>query len=164
MIIGGGGSGGVRAGRVAAATGAKVGLAEEFRMGGTCVIRGCVPKKLMVFASEFNEMFGDARAYGWSVEVGSFDWSTFRTKLHAELDRLESIYRRILGSSEVTIHDARAVVKDPHTIALSDGTEFTAKHILIATAGIRPSRIYQVRNMRLHRTKYFCWTSFRRRC
>lgn len=135
LFVIGGGSGGVRAGRVAAATGAKVGLAEEFRMGGTCVIRGCVPKKLMVFASEFREMFDDAKAYGWGVEAGSFDWSTFRPKLHAELERLEGIYRRILNSNDVTIHDARAVVKDPHTVALSDGNEFTAKHILIATGG-----------------------------
>ena len=135
LFVIGGGSGGVRAGRVAAATGAKVGLAEEFRMGGTCVIRGCVPKKLMVFASEFREMFDDAKAYGWSVEAGSFEWANFRPKLHAELERLEGIYRRILNSNDVTIHDARAVLKDPHTVSLSDGTEVTAKHILIATGG-----------------------------
>ena len=87
LFVIGGGSGGVRAARVAAATGAKVALAEEFRMGGTCVIRGCVPKKLMVFASGFSEAFEDARAYGWDVTDGPFDWLKFRTKLHAELDR-----------------------------------------------------------------------------
>ncbi len=135
LFVIGGGSGGVRAGRVAAATGAKVGLAEEFRMGGTCVIRGCVPKKLMVFASEFHEMFSDAEAYGWDVTGGDFHWDRFRPKLHAELDRLEGIYRKILNNNEVTIYDARATVKDPHTVALSDGREITTKHILIATGG-----------------------------
>ena len=93
LFVIGGGSGGVRAARVAAATGAKVGLAEDYRMGGTCVIRGCVPKKLMVFASGYSEMFDDARAYGWDVQEGPFDWSKFSTKLNAELDRLEGIYR-----------------------------------------------------------------------
>ncbi len=135
LFVIGGGSGGVRAARVAAATGAKVALAEEFRMGGTCVIRGCVPKKLMVFASGFSESFEDARAYGWDVQAGAFSWTKFRTKLHAELDRLESVYRRLLGNSDVTIHDARAVMKDAHTVTLSTGEDVTAKHILVATGG-----------------------------
>ena len=94
LFVIGGGSGGVRAARVAAATGAKVALAEEYRMGGTCVIRGCVPKKLMVFASEYHEMFADARAYGWDVEDGQFDWTRFRGKLHAEL--LDALPKSIL--------------------------------------------------------------------
>ena len=135
LFVIGGGSGGVRAARVAAATGAKVGLAEEFRMGGTCVIRGCVPKKLMVFASGFSEAMEDAQSYGWDVTAGAFNWGTFRTKMHAELDRLEGIYRKLLGNSDVTIHDSRAVLKDAHTVALADGTTFTAKHILVATGG-----------------------------
>lgn len=135
LFVIGGGSGGVRAARVAAATGAKVGLAEEFRMGGTCVIRGCVPKKLMVFASGFSEMFDDAQSYGWNVTAGAFDWLRFRGKLHAELDRLEGIYRKLLGNSNVEIHDARATVKDPHTVTLSTGQDITAKHILVATGG-----------------------------
>jgi glutathione reductase (NADPH) len=135
LFVIGGGSGGVRAARVAAATGAKVALAEEFRMGGTCVIRGCVPKKLMVFASGFSESFEDARAYGWEVQAGAFSWTKFRTKLHAELDRLEGVYRRLLGNSDVTIHDARAVMKDAHTVTLSTGEDVTAKHILVATGG-----------------------------
>ncbi|WP_342076249.1 glutathione-disulfide reductase [Yoonia sp. SS1-5] len=135
LFVIGGGSGGVRAARVAAATGAKVGLAEEFRMGGTCVIRGCVPKKLMVFASGFSEMFADAGAYGWDLTPGPFDWGKFRPKLHAELDRLEGIYRKLLGNSDVTIFDARAALKDPHTVTLSTGEEITAKHILVATGG-----------------------------
>ncbi|NBT53241.1 MAG: FAD-dependent oxidoreductase, partial [Marivivens sp.] len=112
LFVIGGGSGGVRAARVAAATGAKVALAEEYRMGGTCVIRGCVPKKLMVFASEFPNAIEDAQAYGWDVSSGDFDWTDFRTKMHAELDRLEGIYRRLLDGSSVTAYDARATIKD----------------------------------------------------
>ena len=135
LFVIGGGSGGVRAARVAAATGAKVALAEEFRMGGTCVIRGCVPKKLMVFASGYSEMFDDARAYGWDVQEGPFDWPKFRTQLHAELDRLEGIYRKLLDGSKVEIFDARASLKDAHTVALSTGQEVRAKHILVATGG-----------------------------
>ncbi|KJZ20546.1 glutathione-disulfide reductase [Loktanella sp. S4079] len=135
LFVIGGGSGGVRAGRVAAATGAKVALAEEFRMGGTCVIRGCVPKKLMVFASTYSEMFEDARAYGWDVTDGAFDWPRFRGKLDAELERLEGIYRKLLNGSDVTIYDARATIKDAHTVTLSTGEDITAKHILVATGG-----------------------------
>ncbi|MBQ2260256.1 MAG: FAD-dependent oxidoreductase [Loktanella sp.] len=135
LFVIGGGSGGVRAARVTAATGAKVALAEEFRMGGTCVIRGCVPKKLMVFASGYSEMFDDARAYGWDVTDGPFNWPRFRTQLHNELDRLEGIYRKLLTTSGVEIFDARASLKDAHTITLSTGQQVTAKHILIATGG-----------------------------
>ena len=135
LFVIGGGSGGVRAARVAAQTGVKVALAEEFRMGGTCVIRGCVPKKLMVFASHFAHAASDARAYGWDMTDGAFDWPTFRTKLHAELDRLEEIYRRVLQTNAVTVHDSRATVKDAHTVVLADGTAYTARHILIATGG-----------------------------
>lgn len=135
LFVIGGGSGGVRAARVASATGAKVALAEEFRMGGTCVIRGCVPKKLMVFASGYSEMFNDARAYGWELTEGPFDWSRFRVKLDAELDRLEGIYRKLLDGSNVVIMDTRATVKDAHTVTLSDGSDVTAKHILVATGG-----------------------------
>ncbi|MFU8824926.1 FAD-dependent oxidoreductase [Yoonia sp.] len=135
LFVIGGGSGGVRAARVAAATGAKVALAEEFRMGGTCVIRGCVPKKLMVFASGYAEMCDDAQAYGWDVTCGAFDWPKFRTQLHKELDRLEGIYRKLLSNSDVEIFDARASLKDAHTVTLSTGQDITAKHILIATGG-----------------------------
>jgi len=107
-------------------------------MGGTCVIRGCVPKKLMVFSSEYSDMFNDARAYGWDVPDGTFDWAKLRAPLHAELDRLEGIYRRLLGNSDVTIHDARATVSGPHEVTLSDGQTISAKHILVAVGG-RPS-------------------------
>ncbi len=135
LFVIGGGSGGVRAGRVAAQTGAKVALAEEFRMGGTCVIRGCVPKKLMVFASHFAHATDDAAAYGWDITVGNFTWPTFQKRLDSELDRLEGIYRKILGSNDVETFDQRATVKDAHTVLLADGREITAKHILVATGG-----------------------------
>jgi glutathione reductase (NADPH) len=139
LFVIGGGSGGVRAARMAAATGAKVALAEESRMGGTCVIRGCVPKKLMVFASSFREMPGEARAYGWDIPDGAFDWGAFRGKLHAELDRLEGVYRRLLDGSGVVVHSQRARLVDAHVVELADGQRIAARHILIATGG-RPER------------------------
>jgi glutathione reductase (NADPH) len=135
LFVIGGGSGGVRAGRVAAETGARVALAEEFRMGGTCVIRGCVPKKLMVFASKFGPAVGEARDFGWEMGDGTFDWLAFRPKLHAELSRLENIYRTNLARPGTDIFDARAVIRDPHTVELSNGRSYTAKHILVATGG-----------------------------
>ncbi|UOA26499.1 FAD-dependent oxidoreductase [Pseudosulfitobacter sp. DSM 107133] len=140
LFVIGGGSGGVRAARVAAGDGVKVGLAEESRYGGTCVIRGCVPKKLMVFASEYRDMTEDARAYGWDIKDGPFDWPAFQKNLHTELDRLEGVYRNLLANSGVETFDSRARLKDKHTIVLDDGTEKTAKTILIATGGypVRP--------------------------
>src|SRR6056297_2548851 len=135
LFVIGGGSGGVRAARVAAQGGAKVALAEEDRYGGTCVQRGCVPKKLMVFASEYPGQIADAQAYGWTVHAGGFDWPAFRGKLHAELDRLEGVYRRLLANSGVETFDTRAAVADAHTVELASGGTKTAKHILIATGG-----------------------------
>jgi glutathione reductase (NADPH) len=139
LFVIGGGSGGVRAARMAAATGARVALAEDSRLGGTCVIRGCVPKKLMVFASGFRETFSEARAYGWDMADGTFSWPTFRTSLHAELDRLEGVYRKLLDTSGVQILDTRATLADAHGIRLATGEMVTAKHILVATGG-RPDR------------------------
>ncbi|MCJ8138882.1 glutathione-disulfide reductase [Falsirhodobacter halotolerans] len=136
LFVIGGGSGGVRAARVAAGDhGAKVALAEEYRMGGTCVIRGCVPKKLMVFASEYGEMAADAQAYGWDMEVRGFDWTRFHANLEVELNRLEGAYRNTLRNAGVQTFDQRATVVDPHTVALADGTRLTARHILIAVGG-----------------------------
>jgi len=135
LFVIGGGSGGVRAARVAAAEGVKVALAEEDRYGGTCVIRGCVPKKLMVFASEYAGMVEDAQAYGWDIKPGAFDWDVFKGKLHAELDRLEGIYRNLLKNSGVESFDQRAKMVDAHTVELADGTQKTAKHILLAMGG-----------------------------
>lgn len=136
LYVIGGGSGGVRAARIASGEyGARVAIAEEYRMGGTCVIRGCVPKKLMVFASSYAGQMADARAYGWDVAPGAFDWTAFRAKLDVELDRLEGVYRAGLVKAGVTIHDDRAVIEDAHTVRLAGGARFTAKHILIATGG-----------------------------
>jgi len=135
LFVIGGGSGGVRAGRVASMGGAKVGLAEEYRMGGTCVIRGCVPKKLMVYASGYSEMMNDAEGFGWTIGKRSFDWGKLIGKIDDELDRLEGIYRKGLTSNGVQVFDARAVIKDGHTVELSSGETFTAKWILVATGG-----------------------------
>lgn len=140
LFVIGGGSGGVRAARVAGQGGARVALAEADRYGGTCVIRGCVPKKLMVFASEYPGQIEDAQSYGWTVHAGGFDWPAFKTKLHAELDRLEGVYRNILGTSGVDTFDQRARLGDAHTVELASGQKFSAKHILLATGGhpVRP--------------------------
>ncbi len=140
LFVIGGGSGGVRAARTSAETGARVALAEESRMGGTCVIRGCVPKKLMVFASEFGDLAGMAQDYGWSSDAGDFNWPAFRSKLHAELDRLEGVYRSLLDRSGVTMHDTRARVSGPNEVTLDTGEVITAGHILVATGGhpVRP--------------------------
>ncbi len=140
LFVIGGGSGGVRAARLAASEGgARVALAEADRMGGTCVIRGCVPKKIMVFASGYRAAMDEAAEYGWAVTAGAFDWPMFRRRLHSELDRLEGAYRSALTTAGVTIHDARAVLEDPHTVRLDTGEIFTAAHILVATGG-RPER------------------------
>ena len=139
LFVIGGGSGGVRAARVAASEiGAKVALAEEDRYGGTCVIRGCVPKKLMVYASEFSKFLEDASAFGWSAEHDGFNWQKFRKKLHLELDRLENVYRELLRKAGVDTYDQRAKLLDPHTVIVGE-KKFTARIILIATGG-RPFR------------------------
>jgi glutathione reductase (NADPH) len=136
LFVIGGGSGGVRAARIAASEyGAKVALAEEYRMGGTCVIRGCVPKKLMVFASTAPGSIREARAYGWDAHCGDFDWMAFRTKLDNELDRLEAIYRKGQSNAGVTVYDQRATVSGAHEVTLADGSTVSAKHILVATGG-----------------------------
>ena len=139
LFVIGGGSGGVRAARIAASEiGAKVGLAEEDRYGGTCVIRGCVPKKLMVYASEFSRHLDDAFAFGWSAENSGFDWQKFRKKLHLELDRLETIYRKLLRNAGVDTYDQRAKLLDQNTVIIGK-KKLTARTILIATGG-RPFR------------------------
>ncbi|MCC5957563.1 MAG: glutathione-disulfide reductase [Natronohydrobacter sp.] len=136
LFVIGGGSGGVRAARIAASQyGARVALAEESRMGGTCVIRGCVPKKLMVFASSFPNAVAEAQDYGWDAQIGDFDWPAFRARLDSELSRLEAAYRGGLERAGVTIHDCRATLAGPHEVRLADGRTVSAKHILIATGG-----------------------------
>ncbi|WBU65236.1 glutathione-disulfide reductase [Paracoccus aerodenitrificans] len=136
LFVIGGGSGGVRAARISAGYGAKVGLAEESRMGGTCVIRGCVPKKLMIFASSAPEFAEEAQAYGWrDASAGAFSWDAFKGRLDTELDRLEAAYTRGFESVGGTIHHQRARIVGPHEVELADGSRFSAKHILIAAGG-----------------------------
>src|ERR1700755_2139720 len=118
LFVIGGGSGGVRAARVAAEHGASVMLAEEYRLGGTCVIRGCVPKKLMVYASRFSEEFEDAAGFGWEVGHPSFDWAKLKQRRDAEVGRLEAIYGRLLDGSGVEVVAERATIEDPHTVRL----------------------------------------------
>lgn len=130
----GAGSGGVRASRVAASYGARVAVAEEREMGGTCVNVGCIPKKLMVYASHYSEDFEDAAAYGWTVGARSFDWATLIANKDKEISRLNGIYRNILTSNGVEIIEGRAVVVDPHTVEIG-GRRITAEHILVAVGG-----------------------------
>lgn len=131
LFVIGAGSGGVRAARMSASHGAKVAIAEEHRVGGTCVIRGCVPKKLFVYASHFAEEFEDAAGFGWEVGQSSFEWSKLVANKDTEIDRLNKIYMRNLKASGVEILNGRAVFKDAHTVLL-DGREITANYILIA--------------------------------
>ena len=136
LFVIGAGSGGVRAARMAASYGAKVAIAEEYRIGGTCVIRGCVPKKFLVYASEFAHNFAEiAPSYGWSIGDISFDWKTLRNKVQDEVARLSAIYNRNLGNSGVEIFETRAEILDKNHIKLSDGRVLSAKYILIATGG-----------------------------
>ena len=131
LFVIGAGSGGVRAARMSASYGAKVAVAEEYRVGGTCVIRGCVPKKLFVYASHYAEDFEEAAGFGWHVGERHFDWSTLIKNKDAEIDRLNAIYIRNLEASGVEIITGRATLKDAHTVLLN-GQEITAKYILIA--------------------------------
>ena len=140
LFVIGGGSGGVRASRMAALAGAKVALAEEWRMGGTCVIRGCIPKKLLVYASQFSENVMDAAGYGWDFGQARFDWPTLIANKDREIARLEGLYTANVEKAGVTIFQDRAVFEDPHTLLLlNSGKRVTAEKILIAT-GNRPTR------------------------
>jgi glutathione reductase (NADPH) len=140
LFVIGGGSGGVRASRMASLGGAKVALAEEWRMGGTCVIRGCIPKKLLVYASQFSENVMDAAGYGWDFGQARFDWPTLIANKDREIARLEGIYTENVQKAGVTIYQDRAVFEDPHTLLLlNSGKRVTAEKILIAT-GNRPTR------------------------
>jgi glutathione reductase (NADPH) len=139
LFVIGGGSAGVRAARIAAGYGARVMLAEEFRVGGTCVIRGCVPKKLLVYASRFADEFEDAAGFGWSVPEPRFNWATLIRNKDAEIARLESIYRANLEKAGVEIVDTRAVIEDAHTVRLtSSGARFTARNVLVSV-GAHPT-------------------------
>ena len=138
LFVIGAGSGGVRAARISASHGAKVAIAEEHRVGGTCVIRGCVPKKLLVYGAHFAEDMEDAKRFGWSTEKATFDWGTLRDNVAAEVNRLEGLYGQTLGNNNVEIFRERAVITGPNNVQLVSGREITAAHILVAT-GAWPS-------------------------
>lgn len=141
LFVIGGGSGGVRAGRIAAGHGARVAIAEESRMGGTCVIRGCVPKKLMIYASAMPAMVREAHSFGWAdAAIGKVSWDVFRSRLDAELSRLEAAYTRGIEQAGGVVYSQRAKLTGPHEVELADGKRMTAKHILIAVGG-RPQKI-----------------------
>ncbi len=133
LFVIGGGSGGVRAARIAAGHGARVALAEEYRYGGTCVIRGCVPKKLMVYASTFTDAFEDAPGYGWTVGETRFDWASLIAAKDAEIARLEAAYHDNLRKAGVQLFASRATLTDTHCVRLATGAEYSARHLLIAT-------------------------------
>ncbi|KFC63881.1 NADPH-glutathione reductase [Bosea sp. LC85] len=136
LFVIGAGSGGTRAARISAGHGARVMIAEEDRIGGTCVIRGCVPKKLFVYASRFADEFEDAAGFGWSVGTPSFDWPTLRDAVANEVTRLSGLYRKGLEGAKVAIREERAVVEGPNTVRLQkSGETIRARHILVATGG-----------------------------
>ena len=135
LFVIGGGSGGVRAARIAAQHGARVALAEEYRLGGTCVIRGCVPKKLLVYASRFHGEFEDAAGFGWTVQHASFDWKTLIANKDKEIARLEAAYGALLAKSGVRIFKSRATLADAHTVEMASGERVRAAYILVCTGG-----------------------------
>jgi glutathione reductase (NADPH) len=134
LFVIGAGSGGVRASRIAAGHGARVGICEDYRVGGTCVIRGCVPKKLLVYGSKFAHEFEDAAAYGWTVESPTHSWPALRDNVQKEVDRLNGVYLRLLEGAGVKLHMGRGRLMDRHTIEVGKET-ITAEKILIATGG-----------------------------
>ena len=133
----GAGSGGVRASRIAAGHGARVAVAEEYRVGGTCVIRGCVPKKMLVYGAHFAEDLVDAGAFGWTIEGKSFDWVKLRDHVQTDVSRLEGLYGQTLSNHDVKVFNERAAITGDHEVTLASGKVITAKYILIAT-GARP--------------------------
>src|SRR4051794_39605412 len=137
LFVIGAGSGGVRAARMAAAYGARVAVAEEYKVGGTCVIRGCVPKKLLVYGAHFAEDLEDAAMFGWDVPKKHFDWPVLRDNVLAEVGRLEGAYSETLTNHDVTIIHDRAQLTGANSVQLGSGKTVTADKILIAT-GARP--------------------------
>src|SRR5277367_6289811 len=135
LFVIGGGSGGVRAARIAAGYGARVMIAEEYRMGGTCVIRGCVPKKLFVIGSHVRDEIADAAGFGWTIPLATFDWPTLIANKDKEIARLEAAYTTNVEKSGARVVKTRAVFEDAHTLRLGTGETVRAKTILIATGG-----------------------------
>ncbi len=138
LFVIGAGSGGVRAARVAAGHGAKVAIAEDYRVGGTCVIRGCVPKKLLAYAAHFHDEIGDAQGFGWTIPTAQFNWPALIANKDREIDRLNGIYKKLLEGSKVELIESRARLADVHTVEVG-GKRVTAKTILVAT-GAKPER------------------------
>ncbi|MEQ1725715.1 MAG: glutathione-disulfide reductase [Sphingopyxis sp.] len=138
LFVIGAGSGGVRAARIAASHGAKVAVAEEYRVGGTCVIRGCVPKKMLVYGAHFAEDMHEATRFGWDIGGARFDWQRLRDIVQADVTRLEGLYTQTLDNNAVTLLAERAVVTGPHGVRLASGQDISARFILIATGG-RPA-------------------------
>jgi glutathione reductase (NADPH) len=135
LFVIGAGSGGVRAARISASHGARVAVAEEHRVGGTCVIRGCVPKKLLVYGSMFAEELNHAEGFGWTIGEKSFSWQKLRDFVNGDVDRLEKLYGQTLESHSVEVFPERAEITGPNSVRLASGREITAGHILIATGG-----------------------------
>jgi glutathione reductase (NADPH) len=136
LFVIGAGSGGVRAARLAAKAGARVAIAEDDRIGGTCVVRGCVPKKLLVYGSDFAQHFRDALGFGWTIDDARFDWSTLRDNVQAEVSRLSGLYRKNLEAAGASIIEDRAEIIDPHTVLMKkSGRTHTAERMLVATGG-----------------------------
>jgi glutathione reductase (NADPH) len=135
LFVIGGGSGGVRAARIAAQHGARVMLAEEYRLGGTCVIRGCVPKKLLVYAARFHGEFEDAAGFGWTVPHATFDWATLIANKDKEIARLEAAYGSLLAKSGVKVVKNRATLVDAHTVQVASGDRVRSAHVLVSTGG-----------------------------
>src|SRR5258708_19074450 len=149
LFVIGAGSGGVRAGRVSAQMGARVAIAEDDQFGGTCVVRGCIPKKLLVYASSFAEEFEDSRGFGWNVEGARFDWPTLIANKDKDITRISGAYRSVLDNAGVAIFEDRAFIKDAHTIHLKkSGRNITAETLLVATGGY-PSRETEIEDTQL---------------
>src|SRR5262245_12811202 len=134
MFTIGAGSGGVASSRRAGSYGARVAICEDLRVGGTCVLRGCVPKKLLVYGSHFREELDDAKGFGWTIEGPKLDWGELIRRKNQELDRLNGVYIRMLHDAGVKLLDGRGVIEDPHTVRVGD-RRMTAQYILVATGG-----------------------------
>lgn len=158
LFVIGAGSGGVRAARLAAKAGARVAVAEQVQVGGTCVLRGCVPKKLLLYGAEFSQSFRDAKGFGWTVDWARFDWPTLRERVQAEVNRLSGLYIANLEGAGAEIVDDRAILAGPHRVRLTrEGREVTAERILIATGG-HTSRPAETPGQELGVTSTDCFT------
>jgi len=158
LFVIGAGSGGVRAARLASKAGARVAIAEQVQVGGTCVLRGCVPKKLLIYGAEFGQAFRDAKGFGWTVDWARFDWATLRDHVQAEVNRLSGLYLTNLAAAHVEVIEERAIVVDPHRVRLAaSGREVTAERILIAVGG-HTSRPHDTPGQELGITSTECFT------